>query len=211
VAPPSGLDTSILLEDATGAVGATVDGRTVGSLGRAAVVRLGAAPFARSTGALVSSNDGSLVERLQADPRYQHPSAAGAGLWADAGLAQEWIEGCRAAAGVYDSVWRGAGLPVRPLEPAPRTEPTYSSYLVSVPDAGALALTLAARGVETCRPLAAPITRAGTAAVEFPGAVAFHRTALQLPNHPDVGLGELLYVADAVCVHLRGLVHDSGR
>jgi hypothetical protein len=203
--PPPPAPGALVIEDATAAVGGTVGGRPVGSLGRAAVVTLGAAPFARSSGAFVATNDHALSLRLAADRRFGEPDAAGAGLREDAAHLQDWIAGCRAAAGVYDSVWRGAGLPVRPVEPAPQTEPTWSSYLVSVPDAESLGLVLAARGVETRRPLTDRFARdpQGGAGHPPPGAREFHRSVLQLPNHPDLGLGELLFVADAISVLLR--------
>jgi hypothetical protein len=75
-------------------------------------------------------------------------------------------------------------MAIRPasLQPAPGTTATYSRYPIIVPDPDALARDLADAGVETHRPTGGRL--------------------LVLPNHPGLGVGELLYVADVVRRHL---------
>jgi hypothetical protein len=103
-------------------------------------------------------------------------------LQQEADAVADWVEGCRAAAQVYESAWRGLAIRPASLQPAPNATATYSSYAIAVPDPDALALELARAGVETFRPAGSGL--------------------LLLPNHPGLGLGELLYVADVVRRHL---------
>jgi dTDP-4-amino-4,6-dideoxygalactose transaminase len=201
---------ALIVEDATASVGGAVRGRPVGSLGAAAVVTLGAPPFVRSRGALVVAHDADLGRRLETQPGLARLDAGAPGewqdLWDDTRSICDWVDGCRAAARVYTSVWRGAYLPVRGVEPDAEADATYSAYLVLVPDAEELCSALAARGVETRRPLSVSARRLEDArGMGWPGARAFHAASLQLPNHPDLGLGDLLYVADALSVHLRSV------
>jgi hypothetical protein len=197
-------DGDIVLEDATDGVGGSVAGRRVGSLGAAGVIALGRAPFPRATGALVVSDDGRTAARLGNGfvPLDAMIEDAGGLRW-DALRVEDWVDGCRAAAQVYSSAWRGAHLPIRAVEPAAETEPSWSAYLAVAPDPDGLQRALAARGVEARRPLP-PALAALPAHSADRGARAFYEQVIQLPNHPELGLGELLYVADAVTVYLRG-------
>jgi dTDP-4-amino-4,6-dideoxygalactose transaminase len=181
-----------IIEDATGAVGGTVDGHAVGSLADAAVVALGHLPFAHSRGALVALRETTAADRLTSPfPSEMDQLIA---LGADVDGLHNWVEGCRAAARVYDSAWRLANLPLRPILPAPGTAPTYASYLVLVDDPEALAQALDRDGIETRRPLDAGVN----SSPRWPGACEFSRRALALPCHPDLDLEDLLYVASAV-------------
>ncbi len=200
---------ALTVEDATASVGGSVCGRPVGSLGEAAVVALGGPPFARARGALVVARGADLDRQLETRPDLVNLDVGAPGewhdLWKDTRAVRDWVEGCRAAARVYTSVWLGAGLPVRGVAPEPDTEPTYSAYVALVPDPDDLRRALAGRGIESRRPLGARAVRrlADPRAVGWGGARAFNAAALQLPNHPELGLDDLLYVADAVSVHLR--------
>lgn len=196
----------IVLEHATDGVGGSVVGRPVGSLGAAAVFALGRPPFARSTGALVGTDDPARAASLAAVLSPLEIGARHAGrVWSEAAGVEDWVAGCRAAAQVYSSAWRGARLPVRPVDPAPGAEPSCSAYLAVVPEGDALIRVLASHGVEARRPVPPGLISllAHAPCRSWRGARAFYREVIQLPNHPELGLGELLYVADAVGVYLR--------
>jgi dTDP-4-amino-4,6-dideoxygalactose transaminase len=215
--PPRTSNGWIVLEDTTGAVGGAVRGRAVGSLGRAAVMVLGAWPFDRTRGALVSTDSADVAARLQAAglvplaPEGPTPDGVAVAPWgaleADATDLDDRIDACRAAAGVYDSAFRPLGLPMSVVAPFPETSPTYSTYLVQTQDAGALIHALAQKGVEARRALDTRLSNALEAGPDtaWPGARRFYSRTVALPCHPDLGLDELLYVADAVRVHLQGL------
>ena len=216
VPPPRTSNGALVLEDTIGAVGGAVSGCAVGSLGRAAVTVLGAWPFDRTRGALVSTDSAGVAARLQAaglvplapeGPTRDGVAVAPWGaLEADAGDLDDRIDACRAAAGVYDSAFRPLGLPMSVVAPFPETSPTYSTYLVQTQDAGALIHALARKGIEA-RPVV-PTRLSSTLAdpqTAWPGAKAFYSRAVALPCHPNLGLDELLYVADAVRLHLQGL------
>jgi hypothetical protein len=197
-------DDGIVLEHATDGVGGTVGDRPVGSLGAAGVIALGHPPLARSIGALVVTDDASSAARLGAafSPLESEIGRAG-GLGQEAARVEGWVDGCRAAAQVYSSAWRGARLPVRPVMPAPETEPSWSTYLAVIPDPDAVVRVLADHGVEARRPVPPGRIPPPSPGPGGRGAAAFYQEIVRLPNHPDLGLGELLYVADAVRVNLR--------
>lgn len=192
----------LVLEDATAAPGGMLGGRPVGSLGTAAVVALGSHPFSRSRGALVATNDASCAEKLRGTSAISEPEPERAGRLADDLEAlDDWNDGCRAAAGVYTSVWHGLeDLPVRPVLPSPGAFPTYSAYLIQVPDPAALVSELERRGIEAHRPLGPGIERLLDDPEDgrLPKARAFYRGVVRLPNHPNLDLHELLHAADVV-------------
>ncbi|MGH2405766.1 MAG: hypothetical protein ACRDGN_15090, partial [bacterium] len=197
--PPDG---GLVLEDATAAAGGSLGGRPVGSLGAAAVLALGEPPFARSKGTLVATDDPQCAERLRGVPVLAEPAPERAGdLSGDLGALDDWNEGCRAAAGVYTSVWRGLpDLPLRPVPASTDAVPTYSAYLIQVADPAALVSDLHRQGIEAERPCDARIEGllGGADSRRLAGARAFFRGALRLPNHPDLDVHELLHAADAV-------------
>ena len=220
--PPRTSNGSLVLEDTIGAVGGAVSGCAVGSLGRAAVTVLGAWPFDRTRGALVSTGSADVAARLQAaglvplapegpTPNGAAPVGAGVAPWealeADATDLDDRIDACRAAAGVYDSAFRPLGLPMSVVAPHPETSPTYPTYLVQTRDSYALIEALARKGIEARRALDTRLSNALEADPDaaWPGARAFYSGAVALPCHPDLGLDELIYVADAVRLHLQGL------
>ncbi|MDR7417726.1 MAG: DegT/DnrJ/EryC1/StrS family aminotransferase [Armatimonadota bacterium] len=202
---PARARAALVIEHAIDGLGGAIGGRPIGALGAAMICALGRAPFARAHGALIGTDDPSHVERLAARAM---PLEAGAGpsgaLWRDAAGVEDWLAGCRAAAQVYSSVWRGADVPVRPLEPAPGTETSWSVYAVSVPDPDALGRVLEDHGVETRRPVPAGLTGRRTAEPNaYPGAAAFYRHVMQVPNHPELELDDILYVAGILGARLR--------
>lgn len=212
--PPS--NGSLVLEDTTSAVGGAVRGRAVGSLGRAAVMVLGAWPFDRTRGALVSTDSAGVAARLRAvglvplAPEGPTPDGVAVAPWgaleADATDLDDHIDACRAAAGVYDSAFRPLGLPMSVVAPFPETSPTYSTYLVRTHDPDGLIDALARKGIEARRPLHTRFSKMLTGPhTPWPGANAFYSRAVALPCHPNLGVDELLYVADAVRLHLQGL------
>ena len=199
----------LLLEEATGAIGGTAGGHPVGSLGRAAVTKLGGWPFDRSRGALMATDAADVAARLHATAGRVPLAPPGSALdevaiahWgelgADATDLDDRVAACRAAAGVYDSAFRPLDLPMSVVAAPAETAPTYSTYLLHMRDADALIEALAREGIEARRPIHARLLSA-------PGATAFYSHAVTLPCHPDLGLDELLYVADAVRRHLQGL------
>jgi len=218
IPPPRMPDQGVLLEEATGAIGGAAGGRAVGSLGRASVVTLGASPFDRSRGALMATNAADLASRLRATvdavpvaPRGSALDGVAAAPWGgledDAGGLEDHIDACRAAAGVYDSAFRPLNLPMSVLAPHPETVPTYAAYLVQTQDPDALIHALARRGVEARRALDTRLSSGLEAGPKtaWPGARHFYSRTVVLPCHPNLGLDELLYVADAVRQHLQGL------
>ena len=214
---PQTTNGSLIVEDATEAVGGMAGGRRVGSLGRAAVMGLGAWPFDRSRGALIATNDPDLAARLRPAgdvvliaPQSSAAGTGAVGAWGaletDAAVLEDRIDACRAAAGVYDSAFRPLGLPMTVVKPCVDTSPTYSTYLVQTHDPDALIDALARKGVEARRPVHVRLANAlADPQTAWPGAKAFYSRAVALPCHPDLGLEELLYVADAVRLHLQGL------
>jgi len=202
--PPPRADTTVI-EDATAAVGGSLGGRPVGSLGQVSLVRLGVPPFGRSRGALIATHDERWARAAAAllSPFDAAPEDAG-WLHDEATTVADWVAGCRAAAQVYESAWRGMTARPATLLHSPGAEATYSAYTVVVPDPDELARDLAKAGVESRRPindrLRHLLDRPGDD--NLPGARALYRQALILPNHPGLGLGELLHVADVVRRHL---------
>ena len=201
----------VWLEDATGAVGGSARGRAVGSLGRVAVAALGAWPLDRSRGALVATDLPDQAARLQAlldeIPRDHAMTGSGGGLEADAADLEDRVDACRAAAGVYDSAFRPLALLMSVVPPHPETSATFPLYLVQPPDPDALIDALAQRDIEARRlldPRLSSLLNVGRGTA-WPGARSFYSRTVGLPCHPDLGLGELLYVADAVRRHLQGL------
>jgi dTDP-4-amino-4,6-dideoxygalactose transaminase len=165
---------------------------------------------------LESTDSADVAARLQAAglvplaPEGPKPDGVAVAPWgaleADATDLDDRIDACRAAAGVYDSAFRPLGLPMSVVAPFPETSPTYSTYLVHARDPDGLIHALARKGIEA-RPVVP--TRLSSALADpqtaWPGAKAFYSRAVALPCHPDLGLDELLYVADAVRLHLQGL------
>jgi len=206
VAPGTAPDDALILEDATAAVGGAVGNRPVGSLGRAAVIALGVPPFTRSTGALVATPDGHSAGRLFGQPMLTRVEQVNdTAIIADVAGVEEWVAECRAVAAIYDSVWRGAGLPIRPVEPVGEITPTFVEYLIAVPDPDALSHSLAGEGIETRRPLNDRLRGllSGPSQDELPRAREFYSHVLQLPSHPGLDFEEVLAVADAVVRHVR--------
>jgi len=202
--PPPPRADATLIEDATAAVGGSLGGRPVGSLGQVSVVRLGSPPFGRSHGALIATRNEQWAQAATARlDLLDVGDERAAWLHEEASAVTEWVEGCRAAAQVYESAWRGMTARPVTLLHSPGAEATYSAYPVVVPDPDGLARALAVAGVESRRPindrLRDLLDRPGD---DLPGARALYRQVLILPNHPSLGLGELLHVADVVRRHL---------
>jgi len=194
-----------VIEDATAAVGGSLGGRPVGSLGQVSLVRLGVPPFTRSSGALIATRDEQWAQAATARlDLFDVGDERAAWIHEEASAAAEWVEGCRAAAQVYESAWRGLTARPATLLHSPGAKATYSAYAVVVPDPDGLARALAVAGVESRRPindrLRDLVDRPGDD--NLPGARALYQQALTLPNHPGLGLGELLHVADVVRRHL---------
>lgn len=194
-----------VIEDATAAVGGLLGRRPIGSLGQVSLVRLGVPPFGRSRGALIATRDEGWTPVAAATfGPFNATAEVSARLHEEASAVAEWVEGCRAAAQVYESAWRGMTARPVTLLHSPGAEATYSAYAVAVPDPDGLVRDLAEAGVESCRPindrLRHLLDRPGDDTL--PGARALYQQVLTLPNHPGLGLGELLYVADVVRRHL---------
>ncbi|MGQ0571667.1 MAG: hypothetical protein ACT4P5_19360 [Armatimonadota bacterium] len=206
VAPETAPDDVLILEDATAAVGGAVGNRPVGSLGHAAVITLGVPPFTRSTGALVATPNRHSAGRLSGQPMLTPVEQVNdTAIIADVAGVEEWVAECRAVAAIYDSVWRGDGLPIRPVEPVGEIAPTFVEYLIAVPDPDALSHSLAGEGIETRRPLNDRLRGllSDPSCDELPRAREFYSHALQLPSHPGLDFEEVLAVAAAVVRHVR--------
>jgi dTDP-4-amino-4,6-dideoxygalactose transaminase len=195
----------LILEDATTAMGGSVHGQLVGSLGHATVVIVGPPMWPRSSGAIVATARENVAERLRGEPSLAPlDSVTDAGLRADLASVADRVEAFQAAAAVYDSAWRDKGIDLYAVEPPRGTTSSRSEYVIGVPDPDGLAAALAEEGIEARRPLNERLHRVLSDPSEaFPGARTFYTRALQLPNHPGLDLGELLFVADLVVRHLR--------
>ncbi len=203
--PPPTVSAVTIVEDATASAGGSAGTRPVGSLGALAIMALGGALFPRTRGALVAANLAATAGFV--DVLGETADLAG---FDEAALRQDFeslvdrVDARRAAAQVYDSAWRPLGLPLRRVPPLPETVPTHVAYLIQVDDAAALQAGLRERGITTSRPFDAATARSLEEEDQFPGAREFLRRTLILPNDPEMGLGDLLYVADAVRRFLKG-------
>jgi hypothetical protein len=174
--------------------------------GDVGVVRMGQPPYRRSSGAVVVAPEAveltSGSRLLDARPAPGDGSDRARPFEEDVADALDWTEACRAASAVYHSAFRPlAAAPRCVPDPQTRPRPAQTSFLVLVRDPDGLREWLRAHDIESERPAAGPLNR-GPAGL--PGARAFYRRALRLPNHPSLGMGELLYVADAVRRFLEG-------
>jgi dTDP-4-amino-4,6-dideoxygalactose transaminase len=204
VSPPEGASPIRVLEDATTALGGAVRERPVGGFGQAVVVSFGTALCPRSSGALIATARPPIFESLRAESALiPLEDVADVAVRADLAEVADRIEAFQAAGAVYDSAWRGKDLDLSVVQPSEGTISCRCEYMIRVPDPDGLAATLAREGVEARRPqnarlhglLADPIR-------SFPGARAFYSTTLQLPSHPGLDVGELLFIADVVVGHL---------
>lgn len=205
--PPALAPVTRMLEDATTALAGSVAARPVGSLGNVVVMVLGPPLCPRSAGAVVATAHDGAADALRQEPNLtalDDVVVRDAALRADLRSVDDRVAAFQAAAAVYDSAWRGKRVDLRALQPPDRTTSSRSEYIIGVPDPDGLAAVLAQEGVETRRPLNARLWRLlSDPADAFSGARAFYARALQIPNHPGLDLGELLFVADVVVRYLR--------
>lgn len=181
-------------------------GLRLGPFGDLDVVALGSAPFGRSRGALVGLQRTDTAGLLgMAEERHPPPPDIEDAVAADLAGCDDWLEGYAAAAGVYDSAFRPLGLPLRTIRRDGITSQMPPSYLILIEDVEPLAAALRQKGIEAL-PAVEESLRARLREQEdrWPGAAAFAGRGLRLPCHPGLGLGELLYVADAVRIALQG-------
>ncbi len=205
VPPAGGAAGAGVVEDATTAIGGSVHERPVGALGDIVVVALGSATCPRSSGAIVATARERWADVLGAEAALTPLEDIGdPAVRVDLATLRDRVEGFQAAADVYDSVWRDKGLDLYVPEPTHGTVSSKSEYLIRVPDPAALASALAAEGIETRRPLNERVRRLLAGPDETcAGAREFYKHALQLPSHPGLDFGEILFVADVVVRHLR--------
>lgn len=203
--PPDVIGGAGVAEDATTAIGGSVHGRPVGALGDLVVVALGTPLCPRSSGAIVATAHRRWAGVLGGDAALARLSDLGdPAVGADLRALPDRLQGFRAAADVYDSAWRDKGLDLSVIAPARGATSARSEYLIRVSDPDGLVSALAAEGIEARRPLHDRARRLLERPDEtYGGAREFYRHALQLPSHPGLDLGDLLYVADVTVRHLR--------
>jgi dTDP-4-amino-4,6-dideoxygalactose transaminase len=214
-----------LIEDAAQAIGATLGGRPVGSLGTAAAFsfyptkNLGAVGDA----GLVTTADTELAERLHRlrnhgdAGKYQHVALGwtsrldeiqAAVLRVKLGHLSEWTAARRRIAARYATGL--AECPVaRPLAP-PGAEHAYHQFTIRTPHRDALAKHLAAMGIGTAchypQPIPAqPVFQAlGYDATAYPAAWAAAQEVLSLPCFPELRDDEVDAVVGAIRTFFEG-------
>ncbi|MEU6175954.1 DegT/DnrJ/EryC1/StrS family aminotransferase [Streptantibioticus parmotrematis] len=188
-----------LLEYASRAYGAALDGRLVGTFGLMAVFGFG-----------VATQDAALARRLRglrtgdAVPAEESAAVARGELERVAGFTARR----RANARVFDSALTG----VLPPYAAEGTRHVYQRYVVRVPgngrpDRDAFAKALAARGVDASVPVATPVHRlpAYRSGAHLPHTERAAAATLSLPVHPMLTEREVERVVQA-CNALGGLL-----
>ncbi|MBM3450760.1 MAG: hypothetical protein FJX78_07235 [Armatimonadetes bacterium] len=175
------------------------------------LLRLGQPPFWRSYGAVVlvprdsaapAAKVTATVRGIDPTPSEDWDADRRRRFREDLGDALDWIEACRAAADVYRSAFRPLNALIRCLpEVSIEPHPSFTSFHVLVADPDGLRDRLRDWDVETERPAPGPLARPTAG---LPSTSGLYRRALRLPNHANLGMGELLYVADAIRGYLEG-------
>lgn len=211
-----------LVEDAAQAFGATLDGRPVGGLGRAAAFSFypTKALAAYGDAGLMTTGDGDLAARVRRlrnhgqAQKYDHVELGWTSRLDELQAAilrvklrhvGEWTEARRRIAARYAAGL--AGCPVRlPPEP-PGARHVFHQYTIRTPRRDALAKQLGAAGIGTACHYPHPIPgqpafRAlGYEAAAFPAAWAASQEVLSLPCFPELEDAEV----DAVTATIRAL------
>ena len=210
-----------LIEDAAQAIGATVEGKKVGSLGA-----LGCFSFyptknlgALGDGGLVSTDDDALAARVRALREHGHQGGyrhavigfnsrldalQAAALRVKLPHLHAWNQRRRDNAARYAEGLAGTGLTL-PVEPAGRRH-VFHQYTVRCPDRDRLAAALRAQGIgcnvyypvglhqqESMRYLGEP--------PHLPATQAACREVLSLPVHPWLTVDEINRICDVVRTH----------
>jgi dTDP-4-amino-4,6-dideoxygalactose transaminase len=207
-----------VVEDAAQALGATYDGRPVGSWGDAACLSF------YPTKNLGACGDGGMVVTVREDlagrlrrlrdhgsaRKYEHVEIGRSSRLDEIQAAflrvklrrlEAWTAARRRLAGRYRALL--AGLPVVLPEERPPARHVYHQYTIRVPDRDAVAAALAARGVGTSVHYPATIPAqpafAGRAAGQaFPHATRAAATVLGLPCFAELTDEEVSRVAEAL-------------
>jgi dTDP-4-amino-4,6-dideoxygalactose transaminase len=209
-----------LVEDACQAHGATRDGRTAGTAGRA-----GAFSFypAKNLGALgdagaVVTNDAGLAERVRSlrehgqRRKYDHEregytarldTIQAVALLRKLPHLRRWTDERREAARRYTERLEGVGDLRLPPVPA-GSDPVWHLYVVRTADPAALARDLAARGIGSGRHYPVPVhlspayRRLGYSEGAFPVAERLATEVISLPIFPGITEGQIERVAEAI-------------
>jgi dTDP-4-amino-4,6-dideoxygalactose transaminase len=208
----------LVIEDCSHAHGATLDGRQVGSFGRAAAFSLGVVKNLAAYGdaGMVSTNDAALAERVRligthGQVRKSEHEFYGQNSRLDelhAAMLRVKLRGLdirnarRAAIASYYNE-RFAGMVVTPLADPSRTH-VFHQYVVMTPEREALRAHLASHDVETGIHYPVPIHRQAAwlrtygEAPALPNAEQAAREMLSIPVHADLSDEEVERVADTV-------------
>jgi dTDP-4-amino-4,6-dideoxygalactose transaminase len=195
-----------VIEDCAQALGATLHGRPVGSVGAVAVCSFYA------TKMIATGEGGMLVSRHEAVLRRARAMRSGRGgtvgafnhkltdLAAALGLAQlrqldSFVARRQEIADRYDAAFAATALRFPKFEIG--AEPCFSRYVVRVPDAFLFIGALRWRGVEAKRAIADPLVASGDPS-DFPEAARAFTECVSLPIYPSLDDGETEYVVDAV-------------
>lgn len=212
-----------LVEDAAQAIGATYEGRGVGTVGA-----FGCFSFfpSKNLGAfgdagMLTTNDDDLHDRARLlrthgmQPRYVHHAIGGnfrmdalqaAVLRVKARHLEAWTEARRANVSRYARLFRGAGLDgdvILPVEPHGRRH-IFNQFVVRTEDRDGLKDHLTARGVGTEIYYPVPFHRQPCFAYltpridAFPHADEAARTALAIPIYAELTAGQQAFVVDTI-------------
>lgn len=194
-----------VVEDCAQALGASRDGRPAGRDGTVAVCSFYATKIvAAGEGGMLLADDpamlatGSALRAGGSVPlAFNHKLsdlAAGLAL-AQVARLEDFIRRRRQIAARFDAAFAGAG--VRTLLTQAGTEPSYSRYVVRVPDAGLLIAGMARRGVEAKPAVGDPLV-CGADPDAFPGAMRAVAECVSLPLYPTLTEAEIVGVIAAV-------------
>ena len=200
-----------VIEDCAQAIGATVDGRPVGSLGQAAVFSLYATkPVTAGEGGIVCTRDSRLAkeiidlttpdDRATYRVRFNYKlSDLSAGL-ADRqfGRLAASVRRRRSLARRYLSAFRSTGaLFQQALED---TEPTHYRFIVRTPRAAAIIRASRAAGIYCDRPVFKPLHEylGMSGDRRFGGTEDAWRTTVSIPLYPSLTAAEVGHILDRV-------------
>lgn len=195
-----------VVEDCAQALGAFYRGRPVGSFGTVSVFSFYATKMvAAGEGGILAASSGSLLEtarRMRLGGSHEPGSfnhklsdlAASLGL-AQLGRLDEFVAARIKIAERYDADFAGTAVRIPPESSA--AEPSFSRYVVKVPDAGMLIAELARRGVEARPGIADPLVGRREADV-YPAAAQAAAECVSLPIYPSLVDFEVDFVVRAV-------------
>lgn len=195
-----------VIEDCAQALGASRQGRPVGSLGTVAVCSFYATKMvAAGEGGMLLADSPSLLAQARAlgagnaapdSFNYRLSDLAAALGLVQLRRLEAFVARRRAIAERYDAAFAGTSVRTPPREAD--AEPCFSRYVVRVPEAARLIQGLRRRGIEAKRPVGDPLLLGDSDAAAYPGAARAFAECVSLPLYPSLTDGETESVIAAV-------------